>query len=60
MWIISKRAGVINSATVTRFTENHFGTHAHFGATTYTLTDQHVLATIIDALKNNQDFLEVE
>lgn len=60
MWIITKRSGVINSNLVARFTENHFGTHAHCGAATYQISDHHVLTTIVDALKNNQNFLEVE
>ena len=60
MWIITKHSGAINTNTVIRFTENHFGTHAHCGTTTFLVSDRCVLATIIDALKNNQEFLEVE
>lgn len=60
MWIISKNAGVINTAAVSRFVENHFGTHAHCDSVIYTISDRRILTTIIDALKNNQDFLEVE
>ena len=60
MWIISKFSGVISADAVTRFTENSFGTHAHCGAATLMISDKPVLATIIEALKSGQDFLEVE
>ena len=60
MWIISKQSGVINADQVSRFTETPCGTHAHFKNFVFTISDNHVLTTIVDALKNNQDFLEVE
>jgi hypothetical protein len=60
MWIITRLSGVISADAVTRFTENSFGTYAHVGATSYPVSENHVLTTIIEALKNNQDFLEVE
>lgn len=61
MWIISKFTGVINTQHITRFYENSFGTHAYcYGGASYLISDKPVLATIIEALKNNHDFLEVE
>jgi hypothetical protein len=60
MWIITQLSGVISADAVTRFTENNFGTYAHVGPASYLVSDKHVLATIVEALKNNQDFLEVE
>lgn len=60
MWIITKTAGVISADAVTRFTENHFGTHAHVGAASYLVSEEPVLTTIIEALKSGDDFLEVE
>jgi hypothetical protein len=60
MWIITRLSGVISADAVTRFTENSFGTHAHIGSASYMVSEKPVLATIIEALRNNQDFLEVE
>ena len=60
MWIITKLSGVISSEAVTRFTENHYGTHAYFGSASYIISDKPVLKTIISALKSGCDFLEVE
>lgn len=60
MWIITRLSGVISADAVTRFTENSFGTHAHIGTASYMISESKILTTIIDALKNNQDFLEVE
>ena len=60
MWIISKLSGVINADQVSRFTESPLGTYAHFKNYVFAISDKPVLATIVDAMKNNQDFLEVE
>ena len=60
MWIISKLSGVINADQVSRFTESPSGTNAHFKNFVFTISDKPVLATIIDALKNGDNFLEVE
>jgi hypothetical protein len=60
MWIITKLSGVISSDAVTRFTENTYGTHAHVGPAAYLISDKPVLKTIVEALKNNDDFVEVE
>lgn len=60
MWIITKRSGVINSDQVTRFTENNYGTHAYCHGQAYLISEERILPTIIEALKNHNDFLEVE
>lgn len=60
MWIYSKLSGVINTEQVSRFTETQFGTNAHFKNYVFLISDKHVLATIVDALKSGCDFLEVE
>jgi hypothetical protein len=60
MWIVTKLSGMINTEHVTRFTQNSFGTYAHCGAASHLLSDRQILTTIILALKNNQDFLEVK
>jgi hypothetical protein len=60
MWIITRLSGVISADAVTRFTENPGGTYAYQGNLCYQISDKPVLTTIVQALKNNQDFLEVE
>jgi hypothetical protein len=60
MWIITRLSGVISADAVTRFTENYSGTYAYQGNLCYQVSEAPVLETIIQALKNNQDFLEVE
>lgn len=60
MWIISKFSGVLNTQHVFRFYENSYGTHAYCNGASYLISDKPVLATIIEALKNNYDFLEVD
>lgn len=60
MWIITKQAGAINADTATRITENHFGTHIQCGTAMYTISERKILSIIVEALKNDQNFLEVE
>lgn len=60
MWIISKLSGAINANQVTRFTETPAGTHAHFRSYAFLITEKHILSTIVETLKNGENFLEVE
>ena len=60
MWIITAMSGVINTDQVTRFTENNYGTHAYCNGSSYTLSSDHVLDTIVGALRNHDDFVEVK
>ena len=60
MWIISKFSGMLNTRHLARCYENHSGTYAWFpGGAAYLISDKPVTTTIIEALRNNQDFLEV-
>jgi hypothetical protein len=58
--VITKLSGVINVDAVTRFTESSFGTRAHCGTATFILSEKPILTTIVEAIRNKQDFLEVE
>lgn len=60
MWIITKHAGLINTQHVLRFYENSYGTHAYCGGASYLVSQDHVMATIIEALGNGVKYLEVE
>lgn len=60
MWIVTKYGCIINSQHVTRFTENNQGTRAYCGSLVYPVSSEPILATIIEALKNHADFMEVE
>ena len=60
MWIITKLSGVISADAATRFTENSFGTYAHYGSCTYMVSEQPVLTQIVEGIKSGCDFLEVE
>lgn len=60
MWIITNYSGVVNSDHVIRFSESNNGTYAYCKGAAYMLSAEPVVATIIEALKNHADFLEVD
>lgn len=60
MWIITKYSGVINSDRVIRFAEGSNGTYAYYQGAAYLLSTKPVVATILEALRNHAEFLEVE
>ena len=60
MWIVTEKSGLINADHVYRFTENNCGTHAYCHGAVYMVSSDHVMATIIEALKNRADFVEVK
>lgn len=60
MWIITEKSGVINADHVFRFTENSCGTHAYCYGAVYMLSSNHVMADIIEALRQRADFVEVK
>lgn len=60
MWIITKHSGLINTQHVLRFYENSYGTHAYCGGASYLISQEPVMAIIIEALRTGAKFMEVE
>lgn len=59
MWISTKERGIFNLANVSRITFDKYGTYFAIGSTTIVVCDYDASEKIAQALKNNQNFLEV-